>query len=149
MDKIQKVLFEFWGSCIIGFIAMLVRHHLKLAKILCFSNYLDVLWSWHDHGMIHHCSELYMCQYSIQAQSLSLLSIKNEIIGPKTCEPPTPGRRVWPSVKQPVSPNMKGLIVTTSAVYSLFIVLTATLRTDSSWVSSPSITEPNSPEETN
>lgn len=34
-------------------------------------------------------------------------------------------------------------------VYSLFIVLTATLRTASSWVSRPSITEPNSPEDTN
>lgn len=34
----------------------------------------------------------------------------------------------------------------TFAVYLLFIVLTATLRTDSSWVSRPSITEPNSPE---
>lgn len=34
-----------------------------------------------------------------------------------------------------------------SDVYSLFIVLTATLRTDSSCVNSPSITEPNSPDE--
>lgn len=33
------------------------------------------------------------------------------------------------------------------AVYSLFIVLTATLRTDSSCVNNPSITEPNSPDE--
>ena len=30
-------------------------------------------------------------------------------------------------------------------LHSLFMVFTATLRTDSSWVSSPSITEPNSP----
>lgn len=121
----------------------------KLAETPWFSNYLDISWSCHYHVMIHDWSELYMCQCFIQAESLSLLSIKNEIIGPKTCEFWPLRRRVWPSVKQPVFLNMKAFIVANSAVYSLFIVLTATLRTDSSWVSSPSITEPNSPGETN
>lgn len=55
--------------------------------------------------------------------------------------------------KRPVFPKRRRdslwRLLSTSAVYSLFIVLTATLRTDSSWVSSPSITEPNSPGERN
>lgn len=64
---------------------------LKTCKNLPVFKLLDMLWSWHYHGMIHQWSELYMCQCFIQAESLSVLSIKNEIIGPKTCELLTPG----------------------------------------------------------
>lgn len=56
--------------------------------------------------------------------------------------------KFWPvglSLKWPVFPRWRDSLWSTFTVYSLFIVLTATLRTDSSWVSSPSITEPNSP----
>jgi len=54
------------------------------------------------------------------------------------------------SINWPVFPRCRDSLwwlLTTFPVYLLFIVFTATLRVASSWVSSPSITEPNSPEE--
>lgn len=84
--------------------------------------------------------------------------IASSVLGSKTQTHP-----LWPRFvsmpegslsKRPCVPrkdegNSLWWLPSTSAVYSLFIVLTATLRTDSSWVSSPSITEPNSPGDRN
>lgn len=111
-----------------------------------FGRFMEMAWPWNDTPLQW---TLYVPIFYTSRVFISSLNKKTKLLALKLVSLWPRGGGVWPSVKQPVSPNVKGLIVTTSAVYSLFIVLTATLRTDSSWVSSPSITEPNSPEETN
>lgn len=84
----QKVLFEFWSwfYCHVGAAPFENLQQPSGFQTIWTFDRADITVEWYTTGLNSICA-------SIQAESLSLHSIKNEIIGLKTCELLTPGEK--------------------------------------------------------